>query len=84
MRNRILSRNATTRPNKGTRLNPEEFPDSGIIQGIAIHEMGVEALNDFMGHISQVGGIETRKGKGSNSGIEIINAWAENWKQFAR
>ena len=56
VRNRISNRNKTTRPNTDARLNSEEFYEPGLNRQISNRELGgVEAFNDPMGHLSQVG-----------------------------
>ena len=56
MRNGISNRTKTTWPNTDNRLNSDEFYEPGINRQIDIQELGwVDALNDFMEHLSQVG-----------------------------
>ena len=56
MRHGIPNRNKTTWPDTDTRLNSNEFYEPGINRKIDTHGMGgVEAFNDLMTHLSQVG-----------------------------
>ena len=59
----ISNRNKTTWPNTDNRLKSKEFYEPGINRGIAIRATGeVEAFNDCMRHISQVGELKHEAG----------------------
>ena len=55
MGNGIPNRRTTTWSNTNTRPNSEEFYEQGTNQEISIREMGVEAFNDFVEHLSPAG-----------------------------
>ena len=64
MRNEIPNRRKTSRPNTDTRPNSRGFYDPGLNRQIANREPGVEAFNDFMDHLSQVGELKHEEGMG--------------------
>ena len=79
MRNGIQNRNITTRPNAAARLTPEEFYEPGLNQEIAaIHELGVEAFNDFIGRISQVE--ERKHEEGTQEEITELKPLMRGWQ----
>ena len=66
MGNGIPNRRKTAWPNTDTRLNPKQFYAHGVNRGISSREIGwVEALNDFMEHISPAGELKHDEGTGA-------------------
>ena len=83
MRHGNSNQGKTSRRTTDTRLNSEELYEQGLNHRIAIRELGVGAFNDFMGRLSQLWGIKTRRrNERSHHGIESINARASHWDQF--
>ena len=73
MRNGISNRTKTTWPNTDNRLNSDEFYEPGINRQIDIQELGwVDALNDFMEHLSQSG--ELKREEGANEAITDLKS----------
>ena len=58
--------------NEETILNSKEFYERDIIQKIDIREMGVEALNDFMGHLSR--SVESKHEEGTKEAIKELKS----------
>ena len=84
MRNGISNRNKTTLSNTDTRLNPKEFYEKDTNRRMPIHEMGVEAFNDCMGHLSAVE--ERRRDEGTPEEITALESLMSGQrveKQFA-